>query len=69
MKPRPTLTIVGVVLLLLGVLALGSFAYSRQLLEGDVVTGMRTVGAGGAVWGLYVVMDGAFLGMGIVVMA
>jgi Ni/Fe-hydrogenase subunit HybB-like protein len=30
---------------------------------------MRTVGAGGAVWGLYVVMDGFFLGVGVAVMA
>jgi len=30
---------------------------------------MRTIGAGGAVWGLYVAMDGFFLGSGIAVMA
>jgi molybdopterin-containing oxidoreductase family membrane subunit len=52
-----------------GVLAVGAFAFFQQMVHGDVVTGMRTVGAGGAVWGLYVVMDGVFLGVGIAVMA
>jgi Ni/Fe-hydrogenase subunit HybB-like protein len=67
MKPR--LSLVGVFALLLGMLALGAFAFFQQIVHGDVVTGMRTVGAGGAVWGLYVVMDGFFLGVGVAVMA
>ena len=65
MKPR----LFGVLALLLCVLAVGMFAFFQQIVHGDVVTGMRTLGAGGAVWGLYVVMDGFFLGVGIAVMA
>jgi Ni/Fe-hydrogenase subunit HybB-like protein len=57
------------VALLLAVLGVGVLAYIHQLAAGDVVTGLRAVGAGGAVWGLYVVMDGFFLGAGVVVMA
>jgi Ni/Fe-hydrogenase subunit HybB-like protein len=57
------------VIALFGVAAVGAFAYLLQLRQGDVVTGMRTVGAGGAVWGLYVVMDGFFLGSGIALMS
>jgi molybdopterin-containing oxidoreductase family membrane subunit len=38
------------------------------MLEGEALTGMRTVGAGGAVWGLYIVMDGYLLGAGVAVM-
>jgi Ni/Fe-hydrogenase subunit HybB-like protein len=57
------------VLLLFGLAALGAVAYLLQLQQGDVVTGMRDVGAGGAVWGLYVVMDGFFLGSGIALLA
>lgn len=30
---------------------------------------MRTIGSGGAVWGLYIVLDGVFLGSGVTVMA
>src|SRR5512140_501275 len=56
-------------LLLLAMAALGVYAYALQLRHGDVVTGMRGVGAGGAVWGLYVVMDGCFLGTGVALMA
>jgi len=46
----------------------GVYGYAQQLVNGDVVTGMRTLGAGGVVWGLYIVMDGFFLAAGIVVM-
>ncbi len=39
----------------LAVLALGVFAFARQLIEGEVVTGLRNIGTmGGATWGLYV---------------
>jgi Ni/Fe-hydrogenase subunit HybB-like protein len=69
MKPRPSAGLVALVALLVAVLAVGVFAYVQQIEHGDVVTGMRTVGAGGAVWGLYVVMDGFFLGVGVAVMA
>jgi molybdopterin-containing oxidoreductase family membrane subunit len=69
MKPPLSVSLVGVFVLLSGVLAVGVFASFQQLVHGDVVTGMRTLGAGGAVWGLYVVMDGFFLGVGVAVMA
>jgi molybdopterin-containing oxidoreductase family membrane subunit len=69
MKPRPWVALVVVLALLVAVLAVGVFAFVQQIVQGDVVTGMRTVGAGGAVWGLYVVMDGFFLGLGVAVMA
>ncbi len=61
-------TLVAIVLLA-GFVAVGIAAFMQQLSHGDVVTGMRTIGAGGAVWGLYVAMDGFFLGSGIAVMA
>ncbi len=39
----------------LAVLALGVFAFAHQLIEGEVVTGLRNIGTmGGATWGLYV---------------
>jgi Ni/Fe-hydrogenase subunit HybB-like protein len=69
MKSRPSAALVAVLALLVAVLAVGVFAFVLQIERGDVVTGMRTVGAGGAVWGLYVVMDGFFLGLGVAVMA
>jgi Ni/Fe-hydrogenase subunit HybB-like protein len=66
---RPATALVVTLSLLLALVLLGGFAYSRQFLAGDIVTGMRTVGAGGAVWGLYVVMDGFCLGAGVAIMA
>ncbi|MBI2923783.1 MAG: polysulfide reductase NrfD [Planctomycetes bacterium] len=48
---------------LLSVVGLGLFAYARQASEGLAVTGMRTVGAGGAAWGLYIVGDVFFIGV------
>ena len=70
MKPRPPpCASSGWRILVVAVLAVGAFAFVQQIVQGDVVTGMRTVGAGGAVWGLYVVMDGFFLGLGVAVMA
>jgi Ni/Fe-hydrogenase subunit HybB-like protein len=63
---------IGVVLsvcFLVAIAALGGVAYGLQFLQGDVVTGMRGVGSGGAAWGLYVVMDGCFLGAGVALMA
>jgi molybdopterin-containing oxidoreductase family membrane subunit len=53
-----------VVAALLAVLGLGLYAYSRQLIEGLVVTGMRDVGTmGGAPWGLYISFDVYFVGV------
>ncbi len=51
--------------LLLVLVAAGAFAYALQLIEGDIVTGMRDVGTmGGAPWGLYVTFDIYFGGVG-----
>ncbi len=69
MRLRPGAMFIALMALLLGLLGLGGYAFLQQVARGDVVTGMRTVGAGGAVWGLYVVMDGFFLGAGVAVMA
>jgi Ni/Fe-hydrogenase subunit HybB-like protein len=69
MKTRASVGFLVVITLLLAMVAGGAVAFYDQIVRGDVVTGMRTVGAGGAVWGLYVVMDGFFLGAGVAVMA
>ncbi len=44
-------------------LGLGIFAYSQQLTDGLVVTGMRDIGVGGAAWGLYIAFDVYFVGV------
>ncbi len=49
--------------LLFCVFSLGLFAYSQQLRDGLVVTHLRTIGAGGAAWGLYVAFDVFFVGV------
>ncbi|MBM2831618.1 MAG: hypothetical protein HW414_670 [Dehalococcoidia bacterium] len=50
--------------ILLVVLALGLYAYSRQLAEGEIVTGMRSIGTmGGATWGLYISFVVYFIGI------
>jgi Ni/Fe-hydrogenase subunit HybB-like protein len=64
MRAGRVLALIGLVVMV----ALGAYAYALQLRHGDVVTGMRSVGAGGAAWGLYVVMDGFFLGIGVALM-
>ena len=69
MKSKAPAALAAVLILLSAVVSVGAFAFYQQLVRGDVVTGMRTVGAGGAVWGLYVVMDGFFLGAGVAIMA
>lgn len=49
---------------LLAILVWGLFAYSRQLVEGEIVTGMRDIGTmGGAAWGLYIVFVVYFVGV------
>lgn len=47
----------------------GALAYRHQLAVGEVATGLGTLGAGGAVWGLYVVADGFLLCAGVAIMA
>lgn len=49
---------------LLAVFGLGVYAYSRQFIEGLVVTGMRDIGTmGGSAWGLYIAFDVYFVGV------
>ena len=56
---------VAVFLALLAVVGVGAYAYSRQLMEGEVVTGLRDVGAmGGAPWGLYIAFELYVVGLG-----
>ncbi|MCA9000414.1 MAG: polysulfide reductase NrfD [Planctomycetes bacterium] len=43
--------------------AIGIWAYAQQRLHGDVVTHMRSVGNGGAAWGLYIMFDIFFVGL------
>ncbi|GBD10653.1 hypothetical protein HRbin23_00298 [bacterium HR23] len=51
-------------LVLLALIGLGSFAYTRQVMEGEIVTGMRDWGTmGGAPWGLYVGFIVYFVGV------
>jgi molybdopterin-containing oxidoreductase family membrane subunit len=56
---------------LLALVILGVVAYSRQFIEGEVVTGLRNIGTmGGATWGLYIAFliyfEGvAFAGIGL----
>ncbi len=49
---------------LLVIVGWGIFAYSRQFVEGLVVTGLRDIGTmGGATWGLYISFDVYFVGV------
>lgn len=49
---------------LLAIVAWGLFAYSRQLVEGLIVTGLRDIGTmGGSAWGLYITFDIYFVGV------
>jgi molybdopterin-containing oxidoreductase family membrane subunit len=53
------------VVALLALVGWGAYAYSRQFVEGKVVTGMRDIGTmGGATWGLYIAFDVYFAGVG-----
>ena len=49
---------------LTALVGLGIFAYSRQVIDGEIVTGLRDIGTmGGATWGLYVVFIIFFVGV------
>jgi molybdopterin-containing oxidoreductase family membrane subunit len=48
---------------LVALIAWGAYGYLQQRLHGDVVTGMRTIGDGGAAWGLYIAFDITFAGL------
>jgi Ni/Fe-hydrogenase subunit HybB-like protein len=52
------------VLILLTLTALGIYAYSQQLIHGEIVTGMRDIGTmAGAPWGLYIAFVVFFVGV------
>jgi molybdopterin-containing oxidoreductase family membrane subunit len=52
------------VLALAVIVSWGVFAYTRQLVEGLIVTGMRDIGTmGGSAWGLYITFDVYFVGV------
>ncbi len=54
----------GLAAALLALVVLGAVAYSRQFVEGEVVTGLRNVGVmGGATWGLYIAFVVYFVGV------
>ncbi len=49
---------------LVALIALGIYAYSIQLTEGEIVTGLRNIGTmGGATWGLYISFLIYFIGL------
>lgn len=51
------------VVVLVALIALGLYAYGRQLTEGEVVTGTRDIGTmGGAPWGLYIAFVVYYIG-------
>ena len=45
---------------LMVLVTIAAYAWVQQYIQGEAVTDLRTIGAGGAVWGLYVVGDGFF---------
>ena len=51
------------VILPMALVVLGVYAYVQQRLHGDIVTHMRSVGQGGAAWGLYIIFDIIFVGL------
>ena len=52
----------GAVALLCLLICFGIYSYAQQRIHGDIVTGMRTVGDGGAAWGLYISFYVIFVG-------
>jgi molybdopterin-containing oxidoreductase family membrane subunit len=49
--------------LLLAGVGVGIYCFTQQVLHGLTVTHMRTVGSGGAGWGLYIAFDVVFIGI------
>jgi len=60
-RPRPAWYLL--VLLSLAAVAFGLYAYSVQLRRGDIATGLRTPGSGGAAWAFYIVFYVYFVGV------
>lgn len=61
--PRATLTWYALVAMSIAMLAFGVYAYHVQLSQGDISTGLRSPGHGGAAWGLYIVFYVYFCGV------
>ena len=49
--------------ILLGIFMFGVYAYSLQERFGEGITGMGTIGSGGAAWGIYIVFAVFFIGV------
>jgi Ni/Fe-hydrogenase subunit HybB-like protein len=56
-------------LLLTALFTVGVYAWVQQVLQGDVVMDLHTIGAGGVAWGLYVVGDGFFASTALAILA
>lgn len=55
----------GGILALLALVGLGAYAYSHQVMQGEIVTGLRNLGTGGgATWGLYIAFELFITGVG-----
>ena len=57
------------VVILTALVTVGVCAWVRQFVHGDAVVDLRTIGAGGVVWGLYVVGDGFFASAALAALA
>ena len=56
-------------MVLTALVTVGAYAWVQQAIQGDVVMDLHTIGAGGAVWGLYVVGDGFFASAALALLA
>ena len=54
---------------LTALVTVGAYAWVRQAVQGDAATDLHTIGAGGVVWGLYVVGDGFFASAALAMLA
>ena len=54
---------------LTALVTVGGYAWVRQAVQGDAATDLHTIGAGGVVWGLYVVGDGFFASAALAMLA
>lgn len=64
----PRLKPLGILLLIvlpLALIGLGIYGYIQQRVHGDVVTNMRSLGSGGASWGIYIMSYIFFVGLAI----
>jgi Ni/Fe-hydrogenase subunit HybB-like protein len=55
--------------LLTALVTVGAYAWVQQAVRGDAATDLNTIGAGGVVWGLYVVGDGFFASAALAMLA